>query len=189
MELPNVVIISGPSGAGEDSVIEGLRPYTSINRVITTTTRAPRKDEQDGSPYYFISKEAFQEKIDSGEMVEWAQQYNGNLYGVTLPELQRVNDLEGLGVWKIEYKGVMTAKALFPKMLSIFIMAESLEVLEQRIRNRSEVTDAFIAERMEYTREWLEHEDIYDYKVINRQGELDNAIQETLDILRKEKYL
>lgn len=189
MGLPNVVIISGPSGAGEDSVIEGLREFTTINRVITTTTREPREGETDGSPYYFVSAEEFEKKIETGEVVEWARQYNGNLYGVTKEELQRVNDLPGLGVWKIEYQGVMTAKKLFPDMLAILIMAESLEVLEQRIRGRSEVTEEFIAERMKYTREWLTHEDIYDYKVINRQGKLEETINEVIDIIRKEQYL
>jgi len=189
MELNNIVIISGPSGAGEDSVIEGLRAHTTINRIITTTTRQPREEESDGNPYYFISEEAFRKKIESDEMVEWAEQYNGNLYGVTKEELQRVNDLEGLGIWKIEYKGVMTAREKFPEILNIFIMAESLEVLEQRIRKRSDVTDEFIADRMEYTKEWLQHEDIYDYKVVNKQGLLGEAISEVVDILRKEQYL
>ena len=189
MTLDNIVIISGPSGAGEDSVIEGLRAFTTINRVITTTSRAPRNGDFEGNPYYFVSREVFQQKIDSGEMVEWAEQYNGNLYGVSRAELERVNAMVGLGVWKMEYKGVQTAKKLFPEIKSIFLMAESLEVLEQRIRNREQVSDEFIAERMAYTREWLKHEEIYDYKVINRQGKLDDTIQEVVDILRKEQYL
>ena len=189
MELPNVIIISGPSGAGEDSVIEGLRAHTTVNRVITTTTRAPREGESDGDPYYFSAKDDFKRRIADGEMIEWAQQYNGNLYGVTRDELQRVNDASGIGVWKIEYKGVMTAKDTFPGILAILVMAESLEVLEQRIRARSEVTDDFIAERMAYTKEWLTHEDIYDHKVINYQGKLDETIQGVVDILRKEQYL
>lgn len=189
MELPNVIIISGPSGAGEDSVIEGLRAHTTVNRVITTTTRNPRAGEHDGSPYYFTSHEEFQKKIDSAEVVEWARQYNGNLYGVTREELQRVNDLPGIGVWKIEYQGVITAQKTFPGMLSILIMAESLKVLEERIRRRDEVTDEFVAERMEYTKEWMKHEGIYDHKVINYQGKLDETIKAVVDILRKEQYL
>ena len=189
MQLPNVVIISGPSGVGEDSVIEGLREFTTINRVITTTTRTPRESENEGNPYYFISKEEFEKRIKDGEMIEWAEQYNGNLYGVTKEELQRVNDLEGIGVWKVEYKGVISAKKLFPEMKAILLMAESLEVLEERIRSRTTVSEEFIAERMAYTREWLTHADIYDYTVINKQDMLHEAIQEVVDILRKEQYL
>lgn len=188
MKLDNVVIISGPSGAGEDSIIDGLSAYTTVNRVITTSTRDMRPGESDGSPYYFISKELFQEKIANSEMIEWAQQYNGNFYGVTKTELERVNELPGIGTWKIEYQGVMTAEKLFPEILSIFIMADSLEILAQRIRSRGNVSEEFIQERMEYTKEWLKHTDIYDYKVINRQGELDRAVREIAEILKKEGY-
>jgi guanylate kinase len=187
-KLNNIVIISGPSGAGEDSVIDGLAKLTRINRIITTTTRDMRPGESDGNPYYFISKESFEQKIAQGEMIEWAKQYNGNLYGVTRSELERVNALPGVGTWKIEYQGVMSAKKLFPEIKSIFIMADSLEVLAERIRSRSHVTEEYIQERMAYSREWLKHEDIYDHKVINRQGHLDEAISEIMEILKKEGY-
>ncbi len=188
MKLENVVIISGPSGAGEDSIIGGLSAFTTINRVITTTTRDMRPGESSGAPYYFISKDDFQKKIDAGEMIEWAQQYNGNYYGVTKEELERVNGLPGIGTWKIEYQGVMTAQKLFPEILSIFIMADSLEILAERIRSRGNVSEEFIQERMEYTKEWLKHTDMYDYTVINHQGKLDEAIREIAGILKKEGY-
>lgn len=188
MKLDNVVIISGPSGAGEDSVIDGLSKYATVNRIITTTTRAMRPGESEGNPYYFVSKEEFEAKIANNEMVEWAKEYNDNLYGVTLAELERVSSLPGIAPWKIEYKGVMTAKKLFPDITSIFLMAESLDILADRIRSRSNVTEEYIAERMAYTEEWLKHEDIYDYKVINRQGKLDEAVREIVEILQKEGY-
>jgi guanylate kinase len=188
MKLDHIVIISGPSGAGEDSVIDGLQKYTRVNRIITTTTRAMRPGEREGEPYYFISKEEFEKKIAQNEMIEWAKQYNGNLYGVTRSELERVNALPGIGTWKIEYQGVLSAKKLFPEIKSIFLMADSLEVLAERIRARSHVTEEYIQERMEYTKEWLKHEDIYDYKVINKQGKLDEAVKEIMEILKKEGY-
>jgi guanylate kinase len=187
-KLNNIVIISGPSGAGEDSVIDGLAKLTRVNRIITTTTRPMRPGESEGNPYYFISPQGFETKIAQGEMIEWAKQYNGNLYGVTRSELERVNALPGVGTWKIEYQGVISAKKLFPEIRSIFIMADSLEVLAQRIRSRSHVTEDYIKERMAYTEEWLKHEDIYDHKVINSQGKLDEAIQEIYDILQKDGY-
>jgi guanylate kinase len=188
MKLDNIVIISGPSGAGEDSIIDGLSRYTHVNRVITTTTREMRPGESEGHPYYYISKEAFEKKIAAGEFIEWAQQYNGNLYGVTTAELERVNALPGVGTWKIEYKGVMTAKKIFPEIRAIFVMADSLEMLAERIRLRSHVSEEYIQERMEYTKEWLKHEDIYDHKVINQQGKLDETISEVVEILKKEGY-
>ncbi|MBP9757065.1 MAG: guanylate kinase [Candidatus Pacebacteria bacterium] len=188
MKLDNVVIVSGPSGAGEDSIIGGLSAFTTVNRVVTTSTREMRPGESDGAPYYFISQEEFAKKIENSEMIEWAKQYNDNYYGVTKSELERVNALPGVGTWKIEYQGVMSAKKLFPEILSIFIMADSIEVLAERIRSRGNVTEEFIQDRMEYTKEWLKHTDIYDYTVINHQGKLDEAIREVAGILKKEGY-
>ncbi len=185
MKLKNIFIISGPSGVGEDSVIEKLSLVMNINRVITTTTRQPRKGESQGNPYYFISKKEFQQKVDNDEMAEWAQEYNDNYYGVTKEELQRVNNLDGIGIWKIEYKGVITVKNKFPEVVAILLMAESLEELERRIRNRENVTEEYIQERMEYTKEWMKHIDIYDYKVVNRRGKLDKAVEEVENIIQQ----
>lgn len=189
MALNNIVIISGPSGAGEDSIIDGLQKYVQVNRIITTTTREMRPGESQGSPYYFISEEEFEKRRDNNEFVEWAKQYNDNLYGVTKAELERVNALPGIGAWKIEYKGVITAKKTFPEIRSILIMADSLEVLAERIRKRDNASEEFIKERMEYTKEWLKHEDAYTYKIINHQGKLDEAVTEVVAILKKEGYV
>ncbi len=185
MKLKNIFIISGPSGVGEDSVIEKLSSMMDVNRVITTTTRQPRSGESNGNPYYFVSREEFQEKIDNDEMAEWAKEYNNNYYGVTKEELQRVNNLKGVGIWKIEYKGVMTVKKKFPEVIAILLMAESLEELERRIRNREDVTEEYIKERMNYTKEWMKHLDIYDYKVLNERGRLDKAVEEVKNIIQK----
>jgi len=188
MQLDNIVIISGPSGAGEDSVIYGISKLTTVHRVITTTTRKMRSDESAGNPYHFITKEAFEQKIEEGEMVEWALEYNDQLYGVSQKELLRVHSLDGIGIWKIEYKGVMTVQKKYPEIKSILITAP-LEILEDRIKRRGDVSEDHIRDRMEYTLEWLKYTDIYDYKVENKEGLLAVTISEVMDILKKEKYL
>ncbi|KKW05937.1 MAG: Guanylate kinase [Candidatus Moranbacteria bacterium GW2011_GWE1_49_15] len=185
--MKNVFIISGPSGAGEDSIIEGLRSHFPIERVVTTTTREMRPGESQGNPYYFISKQDFENGISQGKFVEYARQYNGNLYGVTKEEIERVEKSGKVGAWKIEYKGVMTAQKLFPGIISIFITVPSLDILEKRIKRRDGVSDEYIRERMEYTKEWLKYAHIYDYEIINHEGKLDRAIQETADIINKHK--
>ena len=182
--MQNIFILSGPSGAGEDSIIDGLENILPIERVITTVTRAPRTGESDGHPYYFISLENFQQKIARGEMAEYAQQYNGNFYGVTKEELERIAKLKKIGIWKIDYKGVETAKKMFPDIIAIFITAP-LEILEQRIRTRDHLTETYITERMEYTKEWLNHTDIYDYTVENAQGKLNEAVEQVAAIIKK----
>ncbi|NTW46026.1 MAG: hypothetical protein HGB18_03140 [Candidatus Moranbacteria bacterium] len=183
MNASNLFILSGPSGAGEDSIIDGLSKRLPTERVITTTTRVPRKGESEGMPYYFVSRETFESRIDAGEFAEWAEEYNGNFYGVAMAELERVISSGRIGIWKIEWKGVMTAKRLFPEIIAILITAP-LSSIEARIRNRDNASDAYIAERMAYTEEWMRHTEIYDYTIENRDGELERAVSEAENIIR-----
>lgn len=185
MDKPNIFIVSGPSGAGEDSIINGLEKLLSIERVVTTKTRPMREGESQGNSYYFIDKAEFEKKLAADEFAEYAQEYNGNWAGVTKVELERVAQSGKIGIWKIEYKGVITAKQKFPEIKSIYIAPPSLEVLEQRIRRRdNNVTDQYIKERMEYTKEWVRHENIYDYKVTNEEGKLEEAIKNVAEIIK-----
>ncbi|OGI14867.1 MAG: hypothetical protein A3E38_02260 [Candidatus Moranbacteria bacterium RIFCSPHIGHO2_12_FULL_54_9] len=180
--MRNIFIISGPSGAGEDSIIAGLSKLLPIEKIITTVTRPKRIGESSGHPYYFISEKEFEQKIERGDLAEYAQHYNGNYYGVTKKELERVAGSGKIGLWKIDYRGVETAKQLFPSIIAIFIIAP-LEILEKRIRTRDNLTEEYISERMEYTKEWLKHTDIYDYTIENGQGKLDEAIQKAYAII------
>lgn len=183
----NIYIISGPSGSGQDSVVEGLKKYFSIERVITTTTRSPRFDESQGHPYYFISAEEFKDKIEKNAFIEYAQEYNNNFYGVTDTELKRVMNSKHIGIWRIEYKGVITAKKLYPEIIAILLTAP-LEVLEDRIRKRDNPDEKLLKERMDYTREWLQnHRDIYDYEVENEQGKLAETIEKIANIINNHK--
>jgi len=167
-----IIIISGPSGAGEDSIIEKLGERIATERVITTSTRAMRPGESEGHPYHFISKQDFEDKVKEGKFFEYAQEYNGQLYGVTFEELKRVEESGKIGVWKIEYKGVIKAKEMIPNIVAIFINAP-LDVLKSRI-----------AERMKYTEEWLKYRHIYDYEVENVEGKLDESVAKTESIVR-----
>ena len=176
----NLFIISGPSGAGEDSIIDGLKKILPVERVITTTTRQPRPGEKSGEPYYFINHENFIKLIKEKKFFE----YNDNYYGVTHDEINRVRSGDKIGLWKIEYKGVITAKKLMPEITAIFINAP-LNILEKRIRRRDNVTEEFIKERLAYTKEWLKHLDLYDYLVENEEGKLNQAIAQVAEIIKK----
>jgi guanylate kinase len=184
--MSKIFIVSGPSGAGEDSVIEGLRKHFDIERVITTTSRGIRAGDSEGKPYYFISRKEFEEKISLEELAEWAEQYNNNLYGVTKKELERVANSDHVGIWKIEYKGVTTVKKKFPEIKSIYIAPPSLDILRKRILRRDpNISPEYLEERIKYTEEWMKHEDIYDYKVVNEEGKLDETIAKVAEIIKK----
>lgn len=180
----NIFIISGPSGAGEDSVINGLAQIMPIEKVVTTTTRQPRRDDIPGYSYHFITPQDFQSKIAKGEFLEYAKQYNDNFYGVTREEFERVSRSGKIGIWKMEYQGVMAIKKEFPEIIALFITAP-LEVLENRIKRRDAASETFVKERMDFTREWMKHTDIYDYTIVNEEGKLADTIAQVAAIIQK----
>lgn len=180
--MNKLFIISGPSGSGQDSVIEGLKKYISIERVVTTTTRPMRVGEKEGHPYYFISKKEFKKGIKEKKFFEWAKEYNNNYYGVTFNEIKRVGRSKKVGIWKIEYKGVLTAKKLIPEIIAILINAP-FRILRKRIKERDNASVEFINKRMEYTKKWMRHKNIYDYEVQNEEGKLNKAILEVKKII------
>ncbi len=184
MKKSKIFIISGPSGAGEDAIINGLEKFFLLERIVTTTTRKKRPGESGGKPYYFVSREKFASDLVAGKFIEHAEQYNGEFYGVTREELERVEKSGKISIWKIEYKGVMTVKRIYPTIKAIFINAESLDVLEKRIRRRDNASEQHIKERMAYTKEWLKHTDIYDFKIVNKEGKLEESIKEAADIIK-----
>lgn len=175
-----LIIISGPSGSGQDSVIEGLAKFFPIERVITITTRPMRPGESSGKPYYFISEDEFKKKIKNKEFFEYAKQYNGNFYGVTHEEIERVKSSGKIGIWKIDYQGVISVKEKLPGTPAILIVAP-LEVLEKRIRRRDKATEKYVKDRMSYTKKWLKYKHIYDYTVENK----DNCLEETILAVKK----
>ncbi len=180
----NIFIISGPSGSGQDSIIEGLRKILPIERVITATTRPMRPGESQKNPYYFIGKKQFAKNIKENKFFEHAKEYNGHYYGVTRREINRAKRSKKINIWKIEYKGVITAKKLMPAVTAILIYAP-LKILEKRISQREKnITDAFIKERMDYTKQFLKHKNIYDYKIINKEGELNKAVNDVVKIIK-----
>ncbi len=180
----NLFIISGPSGVGEDSIISELSKKLKINKVITATTRKQRQEEIGKKTYYFISKNEFKDKIKNNDFFEYAQEYNDNYYGVTNKELNRVINSNKIGIWKIEYKGVITAKKKFKKIIAILISAPP-EILEKRIRQRGNVSEKYIKERMLYTKKWEKYKYIYDYEVVNEEGKLNKAVDEIYNIITK----
>jgi len=184
--MKNIFIISGPAGSGKDTIIDGLGELLPITRVITTTTRTPRIRETDGHPYHFISHQEFEQAIAQKKFIEYSVNENDEFYGVTFEELDRVAHSKNIGIWKMDWKCVVSAKKLFPGIIALFIDAP-LEILESRLRKRdtTKTNDDYFLERMEYTREWLKHTDIYDYTIKNEEGELDKSINQVSLIIKQ----
>ncbi|MEA2065003.1 MAG: guanylate kinase [Patescibacteria group bacterium] len=178
----NLFIISGPSGVGEDSVIFGLKKCLDIKKIITTTTRKIRSNETEGKEYYFISKQEFKKGIANNEFFEYAEEDNAQFYGVKNKEIKNAFNSEKIGIWKIDYKGVITAKKLMPQIIAILILPPSLKTLEKRLSKRGE-TKEFIKQRIDYAKGWLEYKNIFDYQIINRENRLAETVKKVKKII------
>lgn len=190
MAATHIFIISGPAGSGKDSIIRRLKERLPLERIITTTTRDKRPGESEGNPYYFVSPETFDSFVEKGILIEHSVNENGASYGVTSTELDRaIKQKDRICIWQADWKGVLEIKRLFPDIPAIFIDSP-LNVLERRIRSRDiQKNETYFLERMNYTKEWLRHTDIYDYVVKNEQGKLDQAVSAVEDIIKKHTAL
>jgi guanylate kinase len=181
--MKHIFVIFGPSGSGQDSVIEGLQKFLPIERVITTVSRDMRPGETQGHPYYFISATEFEELIRTDALAEHLKKYTGIYYGVTKKELDRVLSGEKVGVWKVDFAGAITIKGRFPQAIVIMINAP-LDIIEKRIRNRADLPEDEVQARLAHIREWLP-KSIYDYQVENKEGKLDETVAEVKAIIEK----
>ncbi|PIP27873.1 MAG: guanylate kinase [Candidatus Moranbacteria bacterium CG23_combo_of_CG06-09_8_20_14_all_35_22] len=181
--MSNIFIISGPSGAGQDSVIRGLKKEFDLDKIITTTTREMRPEDAEGISYYFISKEEFEKKIKEDKFFEYALEDNGNYYGGTYAELERVKKNQKPVIWKIDYKGVLNAKKILPEAKSIFIHIP-FELIRNRLEKRGE-SEEIIQARLDYSHGWYENENIFDYKITNEEGKLEKTVQKVAEIIKE----
>jgi guanylate kinase len=180
--MASIFIISGPSGAGEDSVIEALERDFDFKRVRTTVTRPMRPGETEGRPYYFVSREQFEAMIERDELVEWAVVY-GDYRGATREEVDRCMGSEKPFIWKVDWQGVQTIKARYPEAVSVLILPPSYEVLETRLRRRGTESPEEIKRREDFTKQWLARTEVYDHVVVNEEGALDHTVAEVKRII------
>jgi guanylate kinase len=176
--MGKLFVVTGPSGAGKDSVIAKAREMGLTFATITTTsTRAMRPGEAEGSPYYFLSREAFEEKIKHGEMIEWAEVY-GYLYGSTRDEVEQQLKKNDIVLLKVDPQGARTFKKLLPETITIFIQPPSFEFLEKRLVNRASDSPEVIAKRLDTAKIELQNLQDWDHIILNEEGKLDAAAQQ-----------
>lgn len=177
-------MITGPSGAGKDSVIEAVAQASLVFETITTTTSRPiRTGEIQGKSYYFIAREEFQKNIDLQEMLEWAEVY-GNLYGSTKSEVESALKSTHPVFVKVDPQGARTFKKMYPQATTVFIMPPSFEYLEKRLINRATDSPEVIKKRLELAKKELENLLSWDFLVVNEEGKLEDAANEVIDIVQ-----
>lgn len=179
-----LVLFSGPSGVGKDTLLEILmKKKPELRHSVSMTTRKRRETEVDGVDYYFVSREHFEEMIESNDVLEYTQ-YGVNLYGTPKKPIDDWLDKGETVILKIEVHGAENIKKLYPEdSLAIFIMPPSVEVLEQRLRLRGTENEEDLLRRMKIATSEIEKSVSYDYIVIN--DDLESAAQEIIKILDK----
>jgi guanylate kinase len=184
-----LVIISGPSGVGKDTVIAALhrrghRP--EYHYVVTCTTRSRRSNEIDGVSYNFLSPGAFAALRDSGELLE-ANEVHGNWYGTPRAGVRRALAGGQHAILKIDVQGARVVKASIPEALLIFVVPPSVETLVEHLKARRTESPEQLAIRQRDATHELARQDDYDYVVVNEEGRVDLTAQRIDEIIEQEE--
>ncbi len=179
-------VLSAPSGAGKDSVINALKEQgTDIFVVPSITARPPRPGESEGNPYHFVSKKQFQQMIQEDKLLEYAV-VHGNWYGQPKEPI-RENLRAGHDVLlKIDVQGAATIRKKLPEAIFIFLLPDSFEELAQRLVNRQTETPEQVQRRLEDAQYELAQQSLYDYVIHNRQNHLQDAVEQLRTIIERE---
>ena len=182
----NLIVISGPSGCGKGTICtELLKNNPELFLSISMTTREPRDGEINGVNYYFVTKDEFLDKIDDGDMLEYAVVYNGNYYGTPKDQVEKKLE-QGIDViLEIEIEGAAKVNETMPEGIFIFIMPPSMRELKRRLIKRNTETKEQIIERFKRAYREINEVSKYNYIVIN--DEVDNAVSKVESIIKAEK--
>lgn len=164
---PLVLIVSGPSGSGKSTLVRKLLELPGTMLSISATTRPPRKGENDGQWYHFVSEEDFQRMAERGEFLEFARVFGIHSYGTPKKWLEEARARKLDLVLEIDVQGAEQVKRKLPDAVGIFILPPSRQELEKRIRARGQDSDDEIRTRLDRARLELQHYSDYDYVVVN----------------------
>jgi len=184
---PLLVVLSGPSGAGKDAVIAKLKDSDCpIERIVTVTTRPRRASESDSVDYHFVSPQEFQKMIRGKKLLEWANVY-GNWYGVPKEAVKQAMERGQDVMLRTDVQGAASVKKIMPQAILIFLMPASMEELDTRLKQRHTESSLDLAVRTRIAEEEIKRLPLFNYIVVNRQGEIDSAVADIKAILRAEK--
>lgn len=182
-----LVVVSGPSGVGKDSVLAGLKGRGGQRHLaVTATTRPRRADEVDGRHYRFLTRKRFAEMEAAGELLENALVY-GHRYGVPRAEVREALARGQDVLMRTDIQGVATIKAAVPQAITIFLAPASLAELEERLRRRGADSEEQIRLRLAEARREMDAASHFDYVVVNREGGLEQAVKEIEGIIAAER--
>lgn len=185
---PLLIIISGPSGVGKDSVVQHMKKFgLPFHFVVTATTRPKRAYEQHGVDYFFHSTADFAEMIDQDELLEYAFVYN-DYKGIPKAQVHAALASGKDVVMRLDVQGAATVKRLYPDAMSIFLTTDTEEELVKRLQDRKTESKDQLKLRIANARKELLRVDEFDYCVINRDEQLDDTVATIQAIIHAEHH-
>lgn len=176
-EFPIMLVISGPSGVGKDTVLRALKKSVlPIHHVITANTRAPRKDEREGVDYFFVTRQYFEEMIKNDELVEYSRVYD-DYKGVPKAQIREALTSGKDVVLRLDVQGANKIKKIYPQAILIFLAPSNEEEWLKRLGSRRVSEEKDIRTRIATIKMEMEHARKFDYIVINAQNKLDETIK------------
>jgi guanylate kinase len=187
-QIPLLIVISGPSGVGKDSVIQRMKEIgTPFHFVITATTRPKRTDETDGLDYFFVSHDDFAEMIEQDELIEYAIVYN-DYKGIPKRQVREAMQSGKDVVMRLDVQGAETIRKLYPEALLIFLTTRTEQELLERLETRKTETPEGRKLRIATARKEMMRVEMFDYVVINADGDLDASVETILAIIQAEHH-
>jgi guanylate kinase len=184
----HLLVVSGPSGVGKGTLLRRVFAESGLPLVmsVSATTRTPRPGEVDGKEYHFLSPDEFESKRLAGEFLECFEVFGtGTWYGTLRKVVEEELAADRWVVLEIDVQGARKIKEQFPQAWSFFIEPKNVDVLKERLLGRGTETEEAMQRRLETAIEELFHADEFEHRIVN--DDLDTAVQEFIDILRREK--
>jgi guanylate kinase len=181
-------VVSGPSGAGKDTLVEAVREHRpSLRYSVSVTTRPPRAEERHEEHYFFVSTSEFDRLRGAGGLLEW-RAYNGNFYGTPRDYVERSLSDGYDVVMKPEVNGALAVKAAYPDAVLIFLVPDRFSNLRERLLARRTETNEEIARRLEIAQQEMKFIRRFDYIVVNAQDRPQEAVRDLEAILQAERF-
>jgi guanylate kinase len=183
---PLLIVISGPSGVGKDTVLQRMKSRDlPFHFVVTATTRPPRPDEVEGVDYHFVSHDDFAEMIEQDELLEYAIVYN-DYKGIPKQQVRQALESGKDVIMRLDVQGAETIRELYPDALLIFLSTETEGELEARLRARKTESKEGLKLRIATARQEMKQVEQFDYFVINPEFQLEQTVDSILAIVTAE---
>ncbi len=184
---PLLIVLSGPSGVGKDVTLARMKELgCPFHFVVTATDRPQRPAEVHGVDYYFVSSEEFAAMLERDELLEHAVVYGQNK-GVPKSHVREALASGKDVIMRLDVQGAATVRRIVPAALLIFLMPPSEEELIDRLQERKTESSEDLQKRVALVREEMERLPEFDYVVVNRDGQLDEAVEQIMAIITAEK--